>query len=112
MGIDAAAAIAMTRSVGHLLRQLRLGRGETQEQVGLRAGIGNSDVCRLERGSREPRLGALLRVCGSVQVRPSVLLRLAEDEAFPIEPQPWSADMAWLLRRLGALVGGDVPGQR
>ena len=108
VGIDAAAAMAMRCSVGEMFRQLRLARGETQEQVGLRAGLSISEMCRLERARRDLRLGPLLRICGSLEVRPSALLRLAEDDVFPVGPVPWAKDAPQLL---GRLRGGDVPGQ-
>jgi transcriptional regulator with XRE-family HTH domain len=56
------------------LRRLRLAAGLSQMQLGDRAGLHFSEVSRLERGLRDPRLTTIVRLAGALQVPPAELL--------------------------------------
>ncbi len=106
-GMDAAGAAAVLRSVAVLVREIRLTRWFSQTEVAERCEVTGQTLCRVELGQREPKLGLLVMLCGLLGVRPSAVLRLAEDEAFPIEPLPWSsepADLLGLSRPHGAVI--------
>jgi transcriptional regulator with XRE-family HTH domain len=56
------------------LRRLRLAAGLSQMELGDRAGLHFSEVSRLERGLRDPRLTTIVRLAGALQVPPADLL--------------------------------------
>lgn len=56
------------------LRRLRLAAGLSQMELGDRAGLHFSEVSRLERGLRDPRLTTIVRLAGALQVPPAALL--------------------------------------
>ena len=50
------------------LRRLRTAKGLSQEELAGRAGLHASEVSRLERGVREPRLGTIARLARGLGV--------------------------------------------
>ncbi len=46
----------------------------TQEQVSDRSGVHVTEVSRIERGLRDPRVSTLIRLARALDVRPSELL--------------------------------------
>jgi transcriptional regulator with XRE-family HTH domain len=46
----------------------------TQEQVSDRSGVHVTEVSRIERGLRDPRVSTLIRLARALDVRPSQLL--------------------------------------
>jgi transcriptional regulator with XRE-family HTH domain len=50
------------------LRRLRLAAGLSQEQLARRTGIHPTEVSRLERAAREPRLRTLLRLAKGLDI--------------------------------------------
>ena len=50
------------------LRRLRAAKGLSQEELAGRAGLHASEVSRLERGVREPRLGTIARLARGLGV--------------------------------------------
>jgi transcriptional regulator with XRE-family HTH domain len=47
----------------------------TQEDVSDRSGIHVTEVSRIERGLRDPRITTLIRLADALEVSPAVLLR-------------------------------------
>ena len=60
---------------GRNVREARLARGWTQEELAHRTGLATVQVSRIERGRREVRLGTLLRLVKALEVSPDDLLR-------------------------------------
>jgi transcriptional regulator with XRE-family HTH domain len=108
--ISMASMADIVRSTGMVLRRVRLARGLQQREPARLCGLGISDVCRIELGRRTPPLDRLIRLCTVLGVRPSEVLRMAEDEAFPLDSAPWTASPAELLLRAvpGALAMADL----
>ena len=52
--------------LGARLRELRVGRGLTQEELALSLGVAQSDVARWESGAREPRVDTLRRLAAAL----------------------------------------------
>lgn len=98
-GLDANGVMALNRAVGLLLRRARENQALPQQYVADKCGMSNSVVCRLESATREPRLAQLVMLCLVLGVRLSDVIRAAEDEAFPLDPVPWSGRSAELIRR-------------
>lgn len=56
------------------MRRLRLRAGLSQEELADAAGLHPTEVSRLERGVREPRLGTIVRMARALGVKPEALL--------------------------------------
>lgn len=56
------------------LREQRRRRGMTQQALAHASGIHASEISRIERGAREPRLSTLVRLARALRVTPSDLL--------------------------------------
>jgi len=62
-------------ALGKNLRRARQQAGLTQEEVAERSGVHSTEVSRIERGKRDPRVSTLERLAKAVEVSPSDLLR-------------------------------------
>jgi transcriptional regulator with XRE-family HTH domain len=62
-------------ALGRNLRRAREQAGLTQEQVAERSGVHSTEVSRIERGKRDPRVSTLERLAKAVEVSPGDLLR-------------------------------------
>jgi len=62
-------------ALGRNLRRAREQAGLTQEEVAERSGVHSTEVSRIERGKRDPRVSTLERLAKAVEVSPSDLLR-------------------------------------
>jgi transcriptional regulator with XRE-family HTH domain len=59
---------------GRSLRRERLRRGLSQEDLGHASGLHPTEVSRLERGVREPRLSTIVALARGLGTTPSALL--------------------------------------
>ena len=53
---------------GRNLREARLARGWTQEDLGHAADLHSTEIGRLERGDREPRLSTIVRLARALKL--------------------------------------------
>jgi transcriptional regulator with XRE-family HTH domain len=60
--------------LGARLRQLRHDARLTQEQLGFLCNMDMSEISRIERGARDPRLTTLLRIAVALELELSVLV--------------------------------------
>lgn len=67
------------RSFGEVLKEQRRRLGWSQEDFAFEAGLDRTYVSGVERGVRNPTLLIILKLCRALGVRPSTLLRRAED---------------------------------
>lgn len=71
-----------SRAFGERLRELRVERGVSQDELAGVTDVHSTAIGRLERGAREPRLTTILRVARGLGVEPGELLDgLAETPA-------------------------------
>lgn len=56
------------------MRKERMKQGMSQEALAHASGIHSSEISRIERGAREPRLSTLVRLARALSVTPSELL--------------------------------------
>jgi transcriptional regulator with XRE-family HTH domain len=56
------------------LRRERVASGLSQEQLSARSGLHATEISRLERGAREPRLGTIVRLARGLDVTAAELL--------------------------------------
>lgn len=64
---------------GKVLRELRLEKGLTQEQLGFEAGIRRTFVSVLELGEQQPSLSTILKLSKALGVQASELIGKVED---------------------------------
>jgi ribosome-binding protein aMBF1 (putative translation factor) len=78
--VDKAAPVAKNRSLdfatrfGHNLARCRRRAGLSQEELGVRASLHRTAVGQLERGERVARSDTLVKLAGSLAIRPEELL--------------------------------------
>ena len=56
------------------LRRARDEAGLSQEELSERSGLHSTEISRLERGVREPRLGTIVRIARGLGLQPADLL--------------------------------------
>ncbi len=64
--------------IGRAVRQLRIDRGLTQEQLSQRTGLREATVCRLERGA-SANVRTLERIAVALGITLAQLMNLSED---------------------------------
>ena len=69
-----------SKSFGMIIARLRFEKGLTQETASGLAGISRSHLVMLESGRKTVRLDTLWRIADALGVRPSEIIRMAEDE--------------------------------
>ena len=69
---------ALQESFGAVLRQLRVEKGLSQEELALEAGLDRTFVSMLERGLRQPTLSSLFAVATALRIPASRIVRLTE----------------------------------
>ena len=71
----------LNRAFGEVVRGAREALGVSQEELGFESEFDRTYISGIERGVRTPTLRTIVRLGGALGVRPSVLLRPAEDRA-------------------------------
>ena len=66
--------------VGSVIQRFREGKGRSQELVSGLAGIGRTHLSAIERGERKPTLETFFKIAYALDVKPSTLLQLVEEE--------------------------------
>ncbi len=66
--------------VGLVIGRVREQKGLSQEVVSGLADIGRTHLSAIERGERKPTMETLFRIADALQIRPSELVRLIEEE--------------------------------
>ncbi len=61
--------------IGDRLKDVRVRRALTQEELAAKAGIGKNTVNRMERDLTEPRPSTLRKLAGALNVDPAELVR-------------------------------------
>lgn len=67
-------------SVGIAIRKLRRKRGLSQETVSGLAGIARTHLTMIENGSKQPNLETVWKIAYALDISPSELTKLIEDE--------------------------------
>jgi transcriptional regulator with XRE-family HTH domain len=83
-------ANAILNAVGTRLRSARMDQGVSLADAARRLSLSESVLSRLERARRDSGLVRLVMASSALGVRLSDVLRLAEDDAFPLGSAPWA----------------------
>jgi transcriptional regulator with XRE-family HTH domain len=67
------------QAFGIAVRQLRIERGLSQEEAALNGGIDRAYFGHIERATKSPTLATVWKIAGALDVKPSELLRRAEE---------------------------------
>lgn len=109
---------ALLEALGRRIKELRIRRELTQQQLGERASLAPKYVSELERGLRNPSLTTLHRLCTAGLGASMAVLLFGLEEAGPSSDSPrrqprrvLEADAPYLLE-LEALLGHRQPPQR
>lgn len=94
---DTDSVSVMLYAIGLLMRRAREARGWIQADLADACEMWVPVLSRIERARREPRLSLALTLCNLLGVRFSDVMRMAEDEAFPLGRGPWTDQPANLL---------------
>ena len=70
----------LARVLGRNVRELRLARGLTQEDLEGLTGLKRSYISDMERGERNPTVKAIQRLAEALEVEPAELLRLLKSK--------------------------------
>ncbi|HEX5407765.1 MAG TPA: helix-turn-helix transcriptional regulator [Pseudonocardiaceae bacterium] len=90
--MDDPAVDAILTGACTMLRTARLEREWRLADLARNWGVSQSVLCRLELARREPSLRQMIEVYGLLSMRFSGVLRMAEDQAFPLGGAPWGTD--------------------
>ena len=66
--------------VGKVIQRVREERGLSQEVVSGLATIGRTHLSAIERGERRPTLDTFFKICDALDIKPSAMMALIEDE--------------------------------
>jgi transcriptional regulator with XRE-family HTH domain len=66
---------SLEKAFGSVLRQLRQGRGLSQETLGFESGYHRTYISLLERGRKSPSLQTLFNLSGALKIDPAELIR-------------------------------------
>ena len=71
-------APSLTQAFGIALREARIARKLSQDELALEAGIDRAYFGHLERATKSPTLKTIEKLTAALQIRPSKLFRRAE----------------------------------
>ena len=71
---------SVPRSVGRVVRRLRIAAEMTQEALGLEAGLQRNYVSSLELGEKQPSLTSIFKLAKALKIAPSLLIEFVEVE--------------------------------
>ena len=78
---------ALCLRFGENLRRARRLAGLSQDELGQRASLNRTEISKLEKGDRAPRLETIVKLAGGLEVDPCALLvRMAWQPGRPSEP--------------------------
>ncbi len=75
--------LASTQTLASVIRQLRLKRGTTQEELAFDSNVTVSALSRIERGLSSPVFTTLVKLADALDVTPAELVAAAEEVPAP-----------------------------
>ena len=68
----------LNRQFGRVLREIREGRGLSQEELGFESGYHRTYISLLERGLKNPSLKTIVQIAKALGISPSELIQRLE----------------------------------
>lgn len=65
--------------VGKQLKEIRIEKGFSQEELSLRAGLDRSYISMVERGKRNPTLIVIFKICEVLNIEPKSLVEKIQE---------------------------------
>ncbi|UAY55693.1 helix-turn-helix domain-containing protein [Arachidicoccus terrestris] len=65
--------------VGNKLKEARIEKGISQEDLSINSGLDRSYISMLERGKRNPTLLVIFKLCQTLDISPNLLIKNIED---------------------------------
>tara|TARA_R110001592_G_scaffold240595_1_gene500633 strand:+ start:395 stop:616 length:222 start_codon:yes stop_codon:yes gene_type:complete len=65
---------------GKTLKNLRIGKGFTQEKLAELSNLDVSFISMLENGKRQPTLATIFNISEALKIKPSLLIKNIEDQ--------------------------------
>ena len=93
--VNQADVTAILASIGAQIRMARQRKEWFLSDLADLVGVSTSVVCRIELARREPSFHQLVMVCAALERRLSDVIRIAEDEAYPLGLAPWTPRPYW-----------------
>lgn len=72
-------AITVEAAFGQVLRELRMAKGLSQEQLALNCDLDRTFISMLERGRRQPSLASIITIAARLEIQPYKLVRMTTD---------------------------------
>ena len=69
-----------TKTIGYVIRQIRLRRGLTQEVLSGLAQLDRTHYSKIERGLRSPTMETIFKIAGAIGMRPHLIVKEIEEE--------------------------------
>ena len=69
----------LEQAFGHVLRELRAGRGFSQEQLAFECGYHSTYISQLERGLKNPSMATVFHLARTLHLTPSKLVAMVEE---------------------------------
>ena len=66
--------LTLAKELGIVLRELRIGKGLSQEKLALESGLNRSYVPKIERGDRMPTVATVFALSKALGIDPAVLI--------------------------------------
>lgn len=82
--VDVNEIAAFVRAVGHALRTERQRGDWTLAEIGQKAGLSVSVLCRVELGERPLDMSRLAVLCAVLRVQPAIVIATAQADVFPL----------------------------
>ena len=72
--------MSIEEAFGVVLRQVRVEKHLSQEDLGDRSGLHRTYISLLERGLKSPSLSTLFRLSRALEIQPHILIKLTEQQ--------------------------------
>ena len=67
-------------NIGIIIREIRINKGLTQEDLSAKTGIAQTSLSQIESGRKRPNPSSMKKICKALDVSESILFLLATEE--------------------------------
>lgn len=100
----------LDRDVGRQIRDLRVSRGLSQDELGAEIGVNQKQMSKYERGAEPFPIGRVPPLCRTLSISPSSLFdNIAQSQGFDFEPGESSQPLATRTIRIAMQIDKIQP---